>query len=201
VSPARPLHGQDSLPHRRRLCGARPIAAHLPSRRLWNCRRGGPWARRADRFLWQMSPARLAAALLMALGCGSYSELPPAQCTGAPGAAHAVTCPGVPGCVCAAPQACCLGAIDATAGSCESPRACAGVVLSCDGPEDCSGGVCCLTLSGSSCSATNSCPGTRLCRDDSQCAGSGASHCLPADFGQPGVNDRGLDGKIGLCRQ
>ncbi len=143
-----------------------------------------------------MKPA--VALLLVAIGCGSYDELP-RMCQTASPASHAVTCPGVPGCVCVDPDACCMARVDAVSGVCESPRSCNGIVLSCDGPEDCNGGVCCLTQTGSSCSMPSACQGTWLCRSDTQCAGSGASHCMPADFGQPGVKDRGLDGRIGIC--
>lgn len=146
-----------------------------------------------------MIRALVLAALSITVGCG-YNELGPNKCTNAPGAAHAVTCPGVPGCVCADPDVCCLAAIDATVGACASPRNCTGITLTCDGPEDCAGGICCLTKSGSSCTAANACQGTWLCRTNAQCAGSGASQCVPADYGQPGVRDRGLDGQIGMCR-
>ena len=159
----------------------------------------------AKRFLPRSRARGFAPALAIALvglvaGCGSYNEQAPANCASSTGA-HAVTCPGVPGCTCAAPDACCLGAIDSYQGTCGPPRTCAGLLLSCDGPEDCNGGVCCLTRSGSSCTAANACSGTWLGRNDAQCVGSGSNSCMPADFGQKGVNDRGLDGHIGLCRQ
>jgi hypothetical protein len=142
----------------------------------------------------------LAAAIAVASSCGSYNEQSRANCAAPAAAAHAVTCPGVTGCICEDPNACCLASIDAYEGTCGDPRTCAGLLLSCDGPEDCNGGVCCLTRSGSSCTPMAACQGTWLCRTDSQCNGSGVNHCTPADFGQPGVQDRGLDGRIGLCR-
>ena len=144
------------------------------------------------------------AGVVAALGCSDYSE--PASggvCASSSysgGGSHAVACPGVAGCTCAAPGACCLGAIDSRAGACVDPRECAGLVLSCDGPEDCGGGVCCLTSTGSSCAASSACTGQWLCRGDSECVGSpNGGSCLPADYGTKGVNT-GLDGIIGLCQ-
>ncbi len=147
----------------------------------------------------------VALALLLVAACAdspTTSATRNACASSVTGGARSVTCPGVTGCACAAPQICCLGAIDSRAGTCQDPRACGGLELTCDGPEDCSGGVCCLTATGSTCTAASACSGAWLCRGDAHCAGSpGGSNCVPADFGTPGVADRGLDGLIGICRQ
>lgn len=145
----------------------------------------------------------VAVAIAIAVGCSAYDPQQSATaraCAAAPPMAHAVTCPGTSTCACPAPDVCCLNSIDAKSGACGNPRACAGLELTCDGPEDCGGGVCCLTATGSSCMDGKLCQGTWLCRSDAQCSGSGASSCVPADFGAPGVSDRALDGRIGLCR-
>jgi hypothetical protein len=67
--------------------------------------------------------------------------------------------------------------------------------------------VCCLDEAvgmsggGSSCKAVaTACTGRVLCRTDDDCqAVLGLPHCRPADYGTPGVEDRGLDGLIGVC--
>jgi hypothetical protein len=136
------------------------------------------------------------------VACSDGSEgAPGASCSNyQAGGSRSVTCPGVPGCSCGAPSVCCLAAIESRNGSCVDPRTCAGVELTCDGPEDCNGGVCCLTATGSSCSDKSACTGRWLCRADGQCNGSpSGGNCVPADFGTKGTNDRGLDGAIGLC--
>jgi hypothetical protein len=93
-----------------------------------------------------------------------------------------------------------MGNINAAAGECVDPRTCASFMLACDGPEDCGGGVCCLTQAGSSCMPAAQCPGDWVCRDGSQCSGNpGGANCKAADFGVQGVSDRGLDGLIGVC--
>jgi len=146
-----------------------------------------------------------AAALAIAsIACLDYTEAPALQGTCSTsawqgGVAHSVACPGADGCSCTAPAVCCMQTIDALGGSCTDPRACAGVAIACDGPEDCaSGSVCCLGAQGSTCVDTGTCAGTLLCRSDSNCAGHGS--CVPADFGQQGIQDRGYDGVIGVCK-
>ncbi len=68
--------------------------------------------------------------------------------------------------------------------------------------------VCCLDEAqgssggGSSCRASTACTGKILCRTDDDCTGLPAfPHCRPADYGTPGVEDRGLDGLIGFCQR
>jgi hypothetical protein len=121
--------------------------------------------------------------------------------------AKSVICPGTPSCGCEAPAVCCLSAIDSQHGSCTTFSACRDLALTCDGPEDCNGGVCCLDQQaggGTTCKAPGDCGGTEkwLCRTDADCAASPAgNHCRPADFGTSGVEDRGLDGLIGICQK
>jgi hypothetical protein len=145
----------------------------------------------------------LAAALAVPSGCTIHTTPNRGACTtdtfGA-GGGNNVICPGTNTCSCAAPTACCMGDINATEGECVAPQTCASFLLACDGPEDCGGGVCCITQSGSSCMPAGECAGDWVCRDDSQCAGNaGGSTCKSADFGVKGVSDRGLDGLIGIC--
>jgi hypothetical protein len=138
-------------------------------------------------------------------GCQMGNERSPnAACssTVVTAGAHAVVCPGATGCGCEAPSACCLSRIDSSAGACAAPRECAGIALTCDGPEDCGGGVCCLDVAAglASCSAASECRGVWLCRSTHDCAGSpSGSSCNAADFGENGVADRGLDGRIAIC--
>lgn len=134
-------------------------------------------------------------------------------------------CPGAPMCACTGGDICCLTAVDATKGVCESIGRCRTFALQCDGPEDCgaspdggvstspdagaSARVCCLdesvgmTGGGSECRAASACTGTNkiLCRSDDDCLAVMPSlpRCHPADYGTPGVEDRGLDGLIGYC--
>jgi hypothetical protein len=68
--------------------------------------------------------------------------------------------------------------------------------------------VCCLDEAqgtsggGSSCRAAGTCSGKVLCRTDDDCTSvPGLPHCRPADYGTPGVEDRGLDGLIGQCQR
>lgn len=68
--------------------------------------------------------------------------------------------------------------------------------------------VCCvdeavgLNGGGSSCKAASACVGKIACRTDDDCRSSTAApHCRPADYGTPGVEDRGLDGLIGYCQK
>ena len=68
--------------------------------------------------------------------------------------------------------------------------------------------VCCLDEAqgssggGSSCRAASACQGKVLCRTDDDCSGLVAfPHCRPADYGTPGVADRGLDGLVGICQR
>lgn len=154
------------------------------------------------RALWPVASA----IAIAAIACSDYTEgnTSAGTCRGASlasGTAHGVVCPGVVGCNCPAPAACCMGSLGGNDGACMDPRACGGVSLSCDGPEDCAqGAVCCLTSAGSSCMSAAECTGQWLCRSDSQCNGSpGGPSCVAADFGQSGVTDRGLDGLIGSC--
>jgi hypothetical protein len=144
-------------------------------------------------------------ATAIALGCSDYTEeASNGACSNlsySAGAPHVVACPGVGGCACTAPSVCCMGSIDGHAGNCVDPRDCNAFVLSCDGPEDCGGGVCCMTSNGTSCTTASACTGQWLCRNDSHCVGSPTgSNCAVADFGTKGVNN-GLDGIIGLCKR
>ncbi len=69
--------------------------------------------------------------------------------------------------------------------------------------------ICCLDEAqgtsggGSMCKASSSqCAGKVLCRVDDDCANVlGFTHCRPADYGTPGVADRGLDGLVGVCQR
>ncbi len=68
--------------------------------------------------------------------------------------------------------------------------------------------VCCLdeasgtTGGGSTCRPQGGCVGKVLCRVDDDCKSvPGLSHCRPADYGTPGVEDRGLDGLVGTCQR
>jgi hypothetical protein len=119
---------------------------------------------------------------------------------------HGVTCPGTPTCGCDAPQVCCIARIDAQQGVCTALAACRELALACDGPEDCGAGVCCLDTGaggGTTCRARTDCASGQmwLCRTDADCAGNpGGAFCRPADFGTAGVEDRGLDGLLGVCQ-
>lgn len=151
---------------------------------------------------WIVSAGTLV--LVAAFGCTAQTEPNRGACNGhsfASGAAHSVTCPGTATCFCGAPSVCCLAKIDSNQGQCvDDPHTCAGVTVTCDGPEDCGGGVCCFAGNESSCTAATACNGVWLCRSDSDCNSSpNGSHCHAADYGVSGVNDRGLDGLIGLC--
>jgi hypothetical protein len=157
-----------------------------------------------------MSPVRAlfsmacAGALVAVFGCTAQTEPNRGACNGhsfASGAAHSVTCPGTATCFCGAPSVCCLPKIDSNQGQCtDDAQTCGGVTVTCDGAEDCAGGVCCLAGSFASCTPGAACNGIWLCRTDSDCNGSpNGGHCHAADYGISGVNDRGLDGLIGLC--
>ena len=155
-------------------------------------------------MIGKLASGVVVAALVVAVGCSDYVDPNQngacANLSYTGGGSHVVVCPGTATCSCAAPNACCLSAISSRAGACVDPRDCTGLVLSCDGPEDCNGGICCLTNGGSSCTAAGSCTGQWLCRGDSQCVGSpNGGRCAPADYGTKGVNT-GLDGAIGLCQ-
>jgi hypothetical protein len=140
---------------------------------------------------------------VVALGCTAQAQPNRGACNNrsyATGGAHTVVCPGASTCSCAAPDACCMAGADSNSAACVDPRTCGGFMLTCDGPEDCGGGVCCLTSTGSSCSDASACTGSWICREDSQCGVSpNGTSCNPADYGVQGVNDRGLDGLIGIC--
>jgi hypothetical protein len=135
-----------------------------------------------------------------------------------------VVCPGAPSCLCSGADACCLLAVDSSKGVCEAAGKCRAFLVRCDGPEDCNpmasiddGGVsstppkpaevCCLdesvgaTGGGTACRTAGTCPGKVLCRTDEDCAAAvpNLPRCRPADYGTPGVEDRGLDGLIGYC--
>jgi hypothetical protein len=95
--------------------------------------------------------------------------------------------------------------LDSNSGTCTQLSSCRNIALSCDGPEDCGGGVCCLsdrTGGGSECRAQANCqaPSEWLCRSDNDCTGSPVGpHCAPIDLGVQGVDDKGLDGLVGIC--
>lgn len=68
--------------------------------------------------------------------------------------------------------------------------------------------VCCLDEAvgtsggGSTCRPSGTCSGKVLCRTDDDCVSvPGFAHCRPADYGTPGVADRGLDGLVGICQR
>lgn len=127
-----------------------------------------------------------------------------------------IVCPGTSTCSCSGGQVCCMRAIDVNTGACTDLSACRYIAFTCDGPEDCGGAtaadggaapVCCLDQGsggGSLCRATpTACPSHKiLCHSDDDCIGvAGLPYCRPADFGTQGVEDRGLDGLIGICSQ
>jgi hypothetical protein len=137
---------------------------------------------------------------------------------------NAVVCPGALGCACGNGEICCLQAVDSSKGTCSKLGACRYLALTCDGPEDCAppstdagagassdagaGSVCCLDEAagsaggGSSCRPAGGCVGKVLCRVDDDCRSvPGLPHCRPADYGTPGVEDRGLDGLVGICER
>jgi hypothetical protein len=124
--------------------------------------------------------------------------------------AHSVICPGSSTCYCESPQVCCLDAIDSRRGSCTSFQGCSFIALTCDSPNDCGGGVCCLDEragGGSTCKAATDCDSSMkwLCNVDADCKNGnmtapGGPHCRPADLGSdPGVPNTALDYEIGLC--
>src|SRR5579883_338005 len=148
----------------------------------------------------------VAAALVLAAMACSSTPANRGTCTNhtyLSGGDHTVACPGTDTCSCGAPTVCCMGNVGANDGACVDPQTCGSFMLSCDGAEDCGGGVCCFTLTaGSSCTTASLCQGTWMCRSDDDCAGSPAGpHRSPADFGVIGVHDRGLDKLVGLCGQ
>jgi hypothetical protein len=210
---SRPSLAGTRLPRRRAfpaLCERGAQLAPRPRMRVERC--AAIAAAGEARAIARLASLGVTGLLVWVAACGDYNEAagrstsdPCAQQTAQAGAAHSVVCPGTATCYCAAPDACCMARIDGTAGTCGSPRTCGGLSLTCDGPEDCGGGVCCLDEGpggGSSCMAASSCVGRWLCRSDGDCAGSpGGSSCRPADFGQQGVSDRGLDGLIGVCQR
>jgi hypothetical protein len=68
--------------------------------------------------------------------------------------------------------------------------------------------VCCLDEAvgvgggGSTCRPAGKCNGKVLCRTDDDCRMLPSfPHCRPADYGTPGVEDRGLDGLVGECQR
>ncbi len=148
----------------------------------------------------------LAAMVVAAAACTLHTTPNRGACSAdvfGAGMANSVVCPGTDSCSCSAPTACCMGDINATEGECVAPQTCASFLLTCDGPEDCTGAgaVCCITPSGSSCVAGSECTGYWVCRNDEDCAATaGQNTCKPADLGVQGVNDRGLDGLIGTCQ-
>jgi hypothetical protein len=77
----------------------------------------------------------------------------------------------------AATQQCCVNPQAGTATCIGANDQCQGLAMSCDGPEDCSGGtpVCCATVGGQnrdvSCTAAADCSGRELCRVDGDCRG------------------------------
>jgi hypothetical protein len=145
------------------------------------------------------------ACLLALVGAGCNAQPAAGVCAQhsyAAGGAHTVVCPGTSTCSCAAPSACCMAGAASNLGECVDPQTCGSFLVTCDGPEDCGGGVCCLTAAGSSCTAAANCGGSWLCRMDSQCASNPAGqNCNPADYGIMGVKDKGLDGLVGVCGQ
>jgi hypothetical protein len=80
---------------------------------------------------------------------------------------------------CPSPQICCVGAGGST---CTAANACSGTPVRCDGPEDCSSGTCCGSLTaGSSCVTGTTCANGQyaLCHVDGDCP-SGTCHDLYA---------------------
>lgn len=60
---------------------------------------------------------------------------------------------------------------------CSAASACAWTVLACDGPEDCSGGVCCAQADGGSACAPEAECLARVCHSDGDCGG---AVCCPS---------------------
>ncbi|MBI5481015.1 MAG: hypothetical protein HY906_19305 [Deltaproteobacteria bacterium] len=79
-------------------------------------------------------------------------------------------------------QQCCItgGGGGGTATCIDATAQCQGVVISCDGPEDCPTGtpICCVSFGGGGggVACTDACQGTQLCRLDTDC-GSGEKCC------------------------
>jgi hypothetical protein len=102
-------------------------------------------------------------------GCGGHAP--------SSGADLSVTPSGIPcGAVRCAPCASqfCDTADYGVSGVCRAQVAAMHLAFGCAGPEDCQGGVCCVTAAGSACSATGSCTlggikGQPMCRDDAAC--------------------------------
>jgi hypothetical protein len=129
--------------------------------------------------------------------------------------ANETVCPGTSTCSCAGSQICCMRQLDGNTGACTDLGACRYIAFTCDGPEDCGGTtrvdggapICCLDTGsggGSLCrSSAGQCPSRKiLCHSDDDCVAiPGLPFCRPTDFGTPGVEDRGLDGLIGVCSQ
>jgi hypothetical protein len=121
------------------------------------------------------------------------------------GSPNNVVCPGTASCGCTGPAICCMTKLDANSGSCAALGSCRNIAIQCDGPEDCDGGVCCLenrSGGGTSCKSQGSCqvPAEWLCRSDTDCIASpNGPRCSPIDLGVQGVDDKGLDGLLGVC--
>jgi hypothetical protein len=124
------------------------------------------------------------------------------------GAPSQVVCPGTAKCGCEGPAICCMQRLDSNSGACTTLGACRNIAVQCDGPEDCNadaGNVCCLedrSGGGTSCKAQGSClgPAEWLCRSDNDCvAAPTGPRCTPIDLGVQGVDDKGLDGLLGIC--
>jgi hypothetical protein len=112
-----------------------------------------------------------ACAIALVAGCQSGSSTPFPDAVPLPDAAVGVLCAQA---LCSTQFGCCTGGGGA-APSCmtSSTEACAGKILKCDGPEDCTGGsICCvLNAGGTACQTTTQCEGdgTIACNGDNEC--------------------------------
>ncbi len=112
-----------------------------------------------------VSAAIAAFALVLAAACQNSSSAPQADAMPVPDAAVGVVCANA---ICSTQLGCCTGGGGA-APSCmtSSTEACAGKILMCDGPEDCTGGTGCCVLNG----------GGTACQTNTQCEGDGQIAC------------------------
>jgi hypothetical protein len=114
---------------------------------------------------------------LGALGCGRVPAAPSPDLAPSP---SGIPCGSVR-CAPCAEQFCDTGDYGVT-GTCRAHVPAVQLAFGCAGPEDCQGGVCCMTPNGAACAAAGFClagtvRGQPMCRDDSPC-GAG-SRCCP----------------------
>jgi hypothetical protein len=107
----------------------------------------------------------------------------------APGTADGVRCGDM---TCTPGLACCLREVGPTVvPMCQDMTAACqpGLLYRCDGPEDCEGGDCCETTTGSSCVPAGTCPDRRLCNSPGDCE-TGEMCCPPSGPSTPFTYDR-----------